>query len=88
MATNKVIQREVHKVKLREKPSSTGKVSLFLDWHDGDGKRTKEYLGLFLIKKPENPFERQSNKDTLAKAEFLRSQRAKGYQKQRFYYLL
>jgi len=63
------------KVKLRQKPTSNNRVSLFLDWHDGSGKRTKEYLGLFLIDAPKNPFDRQNNKDVLDKAEFIRSER-------------
>ncbi len=71
MALSKVKQ----KVKIRQKSTSDDRVSLFLDWYDGSGKRTKEYLGLFLITSPKNPFERQSNKDTQAKAEFLRTER-------------
>lgn len=63
------------KVQLRHKKTSESRTSLYLDWFDGAGKRTKEYLGLFLINNPKNPIERQSNKDTLVFAELKRSER-------------
>jgi integrase/recombinase XerD len=71
MANIKVKQ----KVSIRKKQASNNRASLFLDWHDGNGKRTKEYLGLFLIDEPSNLFDRQNNKEILIKAEFVRSER-------------
>ena len=71
MASSKVKQ----KVQLRYKKTSEVRTSLLLDWFDGNGKRTKEYLGLFLINTPKNPIERQANKDTLVFAELKRSER-------------
>jgi integrase/recombinase XerD len=71
MATNQIKQ----KVQIRQKKTSEIRISLFLDWYDGNNKRTKEYLGLFLIANPKNPIERQSNKDTLVFAELKRAER-------------
>lgn len=70
-SSNKVKQ----KVKLRQKKTSETRTSLFLDWFDGNGKRVKEYIGLFLVSTPKNPIERQSNKDTLFYAELKRAER-------------
>lgn len=71
MATNQIKQ----KVQIRQKKTSEIRISLLLDWYDGSNKRTKEYLGLFLIANPKNPIERQSNKDTLVFAELKRAER-------------
>lgn len=71
MANIKVKQ----KVQLRYKKTSEARTSLLLDWFDGSGKRTKEYLGLFIINNPKNPIERQANKDTLGFAEMKRAER-------------
>ncbi len=64
--------RVKQKVTIREKQASNDRKSLYLDWYDGNGKRTKEYLKLFILENPRNPIERQSNKDVLEKAEFYR----------------
>lgn len=60
-------------VKLREKKLTNGNKSLFLDisW---DGKRTKEYLKLYIVK-PKTPFDRDGNKKTLALAENIRAKK-------------
>lgn len=71
MASNKTKQ----KVQIRQKKTSEFRISLYLDWHDGNAKRTKEYLGLFLIANPKNSIERQSNKDNLVFAELKRAER-------------
>lgn len=63
------------KVHIGQKKTSEIRTSLYLDWYDGNNKRTKEYLGLFLIANPKNPIERQSNKDTLVFAELKRAER-------------
>jgi len=60
-------------VKLREKELANGNKSLFLDisW---DGKRTKEYLKLYIVK-IKTAFDRDSNKKTMALAERIRAKR-------------
>ena len=63
------------KVHIGQKKTSEIRTSLYLDWYDGNNKRTKEYLGLFLIANPNNPIERQSNRDTLVFAELKRAER-------------
>ena len=55
-------------VTLREKALSNGNISLYLDIYR-DGVRVKEYLKLYIVKKPKNTFERQQNKETLQLAE-------------------
>lgn len=75
MATNQI----KHKVQIRHKKTSENRTSLYLDWHDGTGKRKKEYLGLFHITNPQNPIERQENKDTLVFAELKRGERENQY---------
>ena len=74
---NKV--KQIQKVKIREKQNSDNKVSLYLDWYDGNGKRTKEYLGLSIFIKPKNDEERKANKDNLIKAETIRTDRQQQY---------
>lgn len=71
--------RVKQKVSVREKQASNNRKSLYLDWYDGNGKRTKEYLGLFILENPKNPFEKQSNKDVLEKAEYYRVQKESQY---------
>lgn len=68
-------QRDTDKVKLRQKKSSDLKNSLFLDWYDGNGKRIKEYLKLTIFQKPNSVFEKHHNKETLSKANILRTQK-------------
>jgi integrase len=67
MATKKQL------IKLREKKLANGNKSLFLDisW---DGKRSKEYLKLYIVK-IKTPFDRDSNKKSLALAENIRAKR-------------
>ncbi len=67
MATKKQL------VKLREKELANGNKSLFLDisW---DGKRTKEYLKLYIVK-PKTAIDRDSNKQTYSLAENIRAKR-------------
>jgi len=60
-------------VRLRHKELANGNKSLFLDIY-WDGKRTKEYLKLHLIK-PKNQLDRDNNKKTLELAENIRATR-------------
>jgi integrase/recombinase XerD len=71
--------RVKQKVSVREKVATKNRKSLYLDWYDGNGKRTKEYLGLFILENPKNPFEKQSNKDVLEKAEYYRVEKEAQY---------
>ena len=73
------------KVKLRQrKQTSKGQISLFLEYYKGtiktpDGKtkilRDYEYLNLYLVDKPKNPIDRESNKKTLELASSIRAKR-------------
>jgi len=69
------------KVKLRQRGISGDRKSLYLDFypaitHPETGKETRrEYLGLHLFDKPKNPFDKQSNKETLQLAENIRAKR-------------
>ncbi len=59
------------KVKLREKQISGNRQSLYLDFypavlHPITGTLTRrEFLGLYLFDKPQNPIDKQHNKETL-----------------------
>lgn len=67
------------KVTLRQKAISNGKESLYLDFYPPipnpkTGKLTRrEVLKLYISKKPKNPIEKQSNKETLQIAEQIRA---------------
>ncbi len=73
------------KIHLRQrKQSKNGQISLYLEFYKGttntpDGKtkaqRHYEYLDLFLIDKPKNPFDKQHNKETLALAKNIKAKR-------------
>lgn len=69
------------KVKLREKKISGNRQSLFLDFypaipHPETGLPTRrEFLGMYLMEKPKNPFDKQHNKETLQIAEQIRQKR-------------
>lgn len=73
------------KVHLRQrKQTKSGSISLFLEIYKGttttsDGKiknlRDYEYLNLYLIDKPKNAIEKQSNKDNLQLAESIKAKR-------------
>ena len=67
MATKKQL------VRLRKKELAKGNQSLYLDIY-WDGKRTKEYLKLYLVK-PHTSFDRDSNKKIMALAENIRAKR-------------
>ena len=69
------------KVKLRQKPISGNRQSLYLDFypaipHPETGEPTRrEFLGLYLFDKAKNPIDKQGNKETLQLAEQIRQKR-------------
>ncbi len=66
------------KISIREKELASGKKSLYLDIV-ADGKRTKEYLKLYL-----EPKDKAQNKATLALAEDIKAKRLLGLRETRF----
>jgi len=60
-------------VRLREKDLTNGNKSLYLDIYR-DGKRTYEFLKLYLIKAT-NPIDKEQNKQTLATAQAIKAKR-------------
>jgi len=69
------------KVKLRHKPISKGRKSLYLDFYPpilntDSGKNTRrDFLGLYLFSKPKSSLEKQHNTETLKIGESIRQQR-------------
>ncbi|MVM35412.1 tyrosine-type recombinase/integrase [Spirosoma sp. HMF4905] len=69
------------KVKLRKKPITGGRTSLYLDYypaipHPDTGKPTRrEFLGLYLFNRPKTPADKEQNNETVALAETIRAQR-------------
>lgn len=69
------------KIKLRQKPISKGRKSLYLDFYPaipvtGSSKTTRrEFLGLYIYDKASNPLQKQDNKQTLQLAEQIRQKR-------------
>ncbi|NLN95172.1 MAG: site-specific integrase [Bacteroidales bacterium] len=69
------------KVTLRQKTISGNRKSLYLDFypailHPETGKPTRrEFLGLYIFDKPKNPFDKESNKETLLLAKNIRAKR-------------
>jgi integrase len=69
------------KVKLRQKPISGNRQSLYLDFypaipHPETGEPTRrEFLGLYIFEKPKTPIDKQHNKETLRLAEQIRQKR-------------
>lgn len=69
------------KVKLRQKPISGNRQSLYLDFyppipHPKTGKPTRrEFLGLYIFDKTKNPIDKQHNSDTIRIAESIRQKR-------------
>jgi integrase len=69
------------KVSLREKRISGGRKSLYLDYYppvirsDIGRPSRREFLGLYVIDRPKNDFEKEQNKETKALAESIRAQR-------------
>ncbi|GAB3909112.1 site-specific integrase [Larkinella knui] len=69
------------KVKLRKKPISDGRSSLYLDFypaipHPDTGKPTRrEFLGLYIFNKPKTIVDKDQNKETIGLAENIRAKR-------------
>ncbi|GAB3928163.1 site-specific integrase [Larkinella terrae] len=69
------------KVKLRRKPISDGRSSLYLDFypaipHPDTGKPTRrEFLGLYVFNKPKTIVDKDQNKETIGLAENIRAKR-------------
>ena len=61
-------------IKLRKKPLSSGKLSLYLDNWDGE-QRQYEFLKLYLYPRPKDALEKEHNKETLKTAENIRAKR-------------
>ena len=79
------------KVKLREKKISGNRQSLYLDFypaipHPETGEPTRrEFLGLYLFDKANNPIDKQHNKETLQLAEQIRQKRENHLNKPEIY---
>ena len=79
------------KVKLRQKPISGNRQSLYLDFypaitHPETGELTRrEFLGLYLFDKAKNPIDKQHNKETLQVAEQIRQKRENHLNKPEIY---
>jgi hypothetical protein len=79
------------KVKLRQKAISGNRQSLYLDFypaipHPETGEPTRrEFLGLYLYDKANNPIDKQHNKETLQLAEQIRQKRENQLNKPEIY---
>ncbi|OIN58007.1 site-specific integrase [Arsenicibacter rosenii] len=75
------------KVKLRKKPITDGRSSLYLDYypaipHPDTGKPTRrEFLGMYVFDKPRKILDKEQNKQMLELAETIRAQRQIDVQK-------
>ena len=69
------------KVKLRRKPITQGRESLYLDYYppirepETMNMIHKEYLGIYVFKEPKNQIQREYNEDMLLKAEAIQAMR-------------
>jgi integrase len=80
------------KVSLRKKPIKAGKLqSLYLDFYPpvvnpktGEPTR-REFLKMYVVTKPNSPFDRQQNNETLRLAELIRNNRANELSKPEVY---
>jgi len=79
------------KVSLRQKAISKNRQSLYLDFypaipHHDTGKPTRrEFLGMYVLDKSKNPLDKQSNKETLQRAEQIRQKRENHLNKPEIY---
>ena len=79
------------KVKLREKKISGNRQSLYLDFYPAipnpkTGELTRrEFLGMYLFDKSNNPIDKQHNKETLQLAELIRQKRENHLNKPEIY---
>lgn len=82
----------ITKVKLRQKPISGGRQSLYLDFYPAipdpnkPGKTTRrEFLRLYLFDKPRNPIDKKHNKETLLIAQSIRQKKENQLNKPEIY---
>src|SRR5687768_12627045 len=61
-------------VVLRKRKIADGRHSLYLDIHN-NGKRTREYLQLYVTARPKTPLDKESNRNTYSLAENIRAKR-------------
>ena len=79
------------KVKLRQKPISGNRQSLYLDFypaipHPETGEPTRrEFLGLYIYEKPKTPIDKQHNTETLQIGESIRQKRENSLNKPEIY---
>ena len=79
------------KVKLRQKPISGNRHSLYLDFyppipHPETSEPTRrEFLGLYIFDKAKNPFDKKHNKEILQLAEQIRQNRDNNINKPEIY---
>jgi integrase len=79
------------KVTLREKSISKGRKSLYLDFYPAitlqeTGKTTRrEFLGLYILSKPNTPLEKDNNKETIVMAQQIRHRRENDLNKPEIY---
>jgi len=72
-------------VRLKTKALKNNRLSYFLQHYDpGTGKRHKEYLGLYLIDKPRNEFDRNHNRETKDLTQKVHSKKLLEFQEGRF----
>ena len=72
-------------VKLKTKKLKSGRLSFYLSYYSPETqKRHKEYLGLYLLDKPKNEFDRNHNKETKALAQKVYSKKLLEFQEGRF----
>lgn len=69
------------KVKLRRKPITQGRESLYLDYYppirDPETMKMihKEYLGIYIFQEPQNQIQKEYNEDMLLKGEAIQARR-------------
>jgi len=72
-------------VRLKTKALKNSRLSYYLHYYDpGSRKRHKEYLGLYLIDKPRNEFDRTHNRETKSLAQRVHSKKLLEFQEGRF----
>ncbi|MEK6478144.1 site-specific integrase [Catalinimonas sp. 4WD22] len=70
-------------VRLRERTMKDGNISLYLDIYH-DGKRSYEFLKLYVLSKPKTAIEKQQNKEVLQLANSIKSQKILELQNNKF----
>ncbi|MCP9611734.1 site-specific integrase [Coprobacter sp. LH1063] len=81
------------KVKLRRKPITQGRATLFLDYYppilDPETMKMihKEYLGIYIFQEPQNEIQREYNADMLLKAEAIQAMRIQAVINEEFGFL-